>query len=31
MSFMLIDGLVEIRKVIGLENYTIITSRVNIQ
>ena len=31
MSFMLIDGLVEIRKVIGLENYTIITSRVKIQ
>ena len=30
MSFMLIDGLVEIREVIGLENYSIITSRVKI-
>ena len=30
MSYTLIDGLVEIRKVIGLENYTIITSRVKI-
>ena len=31
MSYTLIDCLVEIRKVIGLENYTIITSRVKIQ
>ncbi len=31
MSDMLIDGLVEIRTVIGIENYTIITSRVKIQ
>ncbi len=31
MSYTLIDGLVEIREVIGLENYTIITSRVKIQ
>jgi len=31
MSFMLIDGLVEIREVIGLENYSIITSRMKIK
>lgn len=31
MSYTLINGLVEIREVIGLENYTIITSRVKIQ
>jgi len=31
MSYTLIDGLVELRKVIGLENYTKITSRVKIQ
>lgn len=31
MSDILIDGLVQIRNVIGLEKYTIITSRVKIQ
>lgn len=31
MSDMLIDGLVEIRTVIGIENYKIITSRVKVQ
>ncbi|GJM16872.1 MAG: hypothetical protein DHS20C13_21990 [Thermodesulfobacteriota bacterium] len=30
MSYTLIDGLVEIREIIGLENYSIITSRVKI-
>jgi len=31
MSYTLIDGLVEIREVIGLENYTILTTSVKIQ
>ena len=31
MSYTLIDGLVQIREVIGLENYTILTTSVKIQ
>lgn len=31
MSYTLIDGLVEIREVIGLENYTILTTSIKIQ
>lgn len=31
MSYTLIDGLVEIREIIGLENYKILTSRLKVQ
>lgn len=31
MSYMLIDGLIELRAVIGIENYKMITSRVKMQ